>query len=394
MPTHSARACCRLVLTAIAALAMTSAGAQSPTLLVSSRFSDQILGYDQNGAFTGVFARGGGLDNPVGLTFGPDGHLWVASGNTNQVLRFDGQTGAPLGVFANVTAPRQLQFGPDGNLYVCSGSTASVLRFRPDGTTLGVFVQGSVIGGNTSMTFGPDLHLYVGSVFNNHVVRFDGRTGALLGVFANTGMNGTHDLSFGPDGHLWVSNAFGNNVVRFDGRTGAFLGVIVADPLLQAPLGLQWDDRGDLWVCNQGRDEVRRYDGRTGSLQQVVVASAAGGLDGPLFFAFTRTRHGPQLPAPVPAVAGSTSWFAPHGLPAGSATVLGAGTMAGLLPLPCGSLVASIGDAFILRVAAADEAGRSVFAVDVPASAAGFQFLFQIVDLTGCAVSPVLRQTF
>ena len=64
-------------------------------ILVSSRFTDQVLRYDlASGAFLGVFASGGGLDNPVGLTFGPDGNLYVASGETDQVLRYDGTSGA------------------------------------------------------------------------------------------------------------------------------------------------------------------------------------------------------------------------------------------------------------------------------------------------------------
>src|SRR5262245_13701125 len=100
------------VRTAVAMLLSSLAAAQTaPVFLVASRFTNQVLGYDGNGAPTGVFASGGGLVNPVGLTFGPDGNLYVASGNTNQVLRFDGRSGAPLGVFAQgggLSAPRQL----------------------------------------------------------------------------------------------------------------------------------------------------------------------------------------------------------------------------------------------------------------------------------------------
>jgi hypothetical protein len=186
------------------AIVLASAGlTQSPpALLVASRFTNQVLAYDSAGNPAGVFASGGGLLNPVGLTFGPDGHLSVVSANTTQVLRFDGTTGAPLGVFVSpgngLSAPRQLSFGPDGNLYLCSGGTAQVFRY--DGTSgafLGVFAQSPAIAANTSMTFGPDLNLYVGSVTKNQVVRFDGRTGALIGVFASTQMSGTHDLSFG-----------------------------------------------------------------------------------------------------------------------------------------------------------------------------------------------------
>lgn len=367
---------------------------QGPRLLVASRNTDEILAYDGTGAFAGSFASGGGLDNPVGITFGPDGHLWVASGNTNQILRFDGATGAPLGVFAGVASPRNLTFGPDGNLYVCSGTTASVVAFTPAGTPLGTFASGAAISGNTSLTFGPDFDLYVGSVFNSQVVRFDGRTGALVGVFANTGMNGTGELSFGPDGDLYVCNSFGNNVTKHDGATGAFVGVFVQDPALNVPLGLTWDSSGNLLVANQLADEVRRYDGATGALLGVFVTAGLGGLDGPMFATFEPRPGGVQLPPPSPGVAGQVSLFEVRGAVPGGAVALGAGTLAGSLALPCPGLVVSIADVFLLAAGAADESGRLLHSMPIPAGAQGLGFLLQAVDVTGCSVSTVRSHVF
>lgn len=43
-----------------------------------------------------VFASGGGLDGPFGLDFGPEGMLYVASYNSDQILRRNGTTGAPI----------------------------------------------------------------------------------------------------------------------------------------------------------------------------------------------------------------------------------------------------------------------------------------------------------
>ena len=77
-----------------------------------------MLRYDgRTGAFLGVFvAKGsGGLNGAYGLAFGPDGNLYVDSFINNQVLRYDGGTGAFLDVFASgngLLGPTYLAFAP------------------------------------------------------------------------------------------------------------------------------------------------------------------------------------------------------------------------------------------------------------------------------------------
>src|SRR5262249_14233741 len=78
----------------------------------------------QSGAIF-VAAGSGGLNVPVGVTFGADGNLYVVSNGTDQVLRYQGPSGASPGAFMDAfvsitgaSAPNSLTFGPDGNLYV------------------------------------------------------------------------------------------------------------------------------------------------------------------------------------------------------------------------------------------------------------------------------------
>ncbi len=81
-------------------LALSAAPALAGDLLISSRFSNNVLRYDaESGAFIGVFATGSGLANPNGIAYGPDGNLYVGLGDTGTVMRFNGLTGSFIDQF-------------------------------------------------------------------------------------------------------------------------------------------------------------------------------------------------------------------------------------------------------------------------------------------------------
>ena len=95
-----------------------------------------VLRFSRSGEFLGVAASGNGLTRPYGNAIGPDGYLYVASFRTNQILRFNPQTGAFIDVFASdnngglgslngLNGPNDLLFGPDGSLYVTTQGSAN-----------------------------------------------------------------------------------------------------------------------------------------------------------------------------------------------------------------------------------------------------------------------------
>jgi hypothetical protein len=132
--------------------------------------------------------------------FGPDGNLYVNSFNTNSVLRYDGSTGAFLGVFASDDALVQNNicvFGPDGNLYVNNSDANSILRFNgATGAFIDTFVPPNSGGMNfpSAMLFGPDNNLYVSSLNTRSVLRYDGTTGAFIDAFVPAGGAGLAPL--------------------------------------------------------------------------------------------------------------------------------------------------------------------------------------------------------
>ncbi len=241
---------------------------------------DQFDG--QTGAFVGMFAAGGGLDDAWGLAFAPNGNLFVCSEDNDVVIQY-GALGELIGTFASgggLDKPHGLAFGLNGNLLVASAGSANVLEYDwSSGAFVRVFASGGGLAYPHDLTFGPNGNLFVAEHAGS-IIEYDGTTGALIGTFASGAAWGVHyGLAFGgPNENLFVVATHGyydGRVLEYDGGTGELLRVFAEGPPLEHPYGLTFGPNGNVFVATDCCDTrgVIEYDGASGALLGVFADS-------------------------------------------------------------------------------------------------------------------------
>ncbi len=264
-------------------------------LLVCSFGADAVHRFDlDDGAWLGDLGATEDLDGALGIVVGPDGAIYVASEESNMVLRYDGTTGAFVDRFVwddprtkldesgGLSGPGAVLFDDDGAFYVSSFDSDEVMRY--DGATGAfdvLFVPmgaGGLNGPDAGTVFGPDGNLYVPGYYSGTIPRYDGMTGDPLGDFTPSDMlEEPRTLVFEGD-HLYVANEGSDEVLRFDATTGDFVDVFVAAGAggLNAPGGMVFGPDGVLHVASVNGNTVLRFDGEGEPLPTLVDAAAAG----------------------------------------------------------------------------------------------------------------------
>jgi DNA-binding beta-propeller fold protein YncE len=245
---------------------------------------------------------GSRISLPLDVQIGPDGWVYLLTGNPREVWRINRANGTFAAVVVpdlSYATPEPLQafgmaFGPDNNLYLATMdfyAAAAILRFDlKTGAPLGVFVEGVSAGfrGDTCIAFGPDGNLYIAGESIDGILRFNGWTGAFLDAFVafhpfpnNPAPRG---LAFGPDGNLYAlaapptqpGAAPANRILRYNGATGAAMGEFVSpgDGLGQ-PSAIAFGPDGNLYVGTT--KPLIRFGPRSIEGAQILVYSGATG---------------------------------------------------------------------------------------------------------------------
>ena len=216
---------------------------------------------------------------------GAEGDLYVALGyqSTARVDQYDGITGELVGTFAQdgLTEPLDLTFGPSGNLFVSDVSPDCVIEFDGQtGALIGTFASEG-LSTPSGLTFGPSGNLFVASTNTSEILEYDGSTGDLVGAWGGEELLNPYRLTFGPTGNLFVSATYGD-VLQYNGATGEFLGTFAT---VDRPRGLAFARNGNLLVADEETESVLEFDGSTGDLIRTFAAGltypSGGSVSGP-----------------------------------------------------------------------------------------------------------------
>ncbi len=209
-----------------------------------------------------------GLDGPIAVVRGPDGSLYVACRDGDNVLKRapDGTVTELIdatgdGAGAVLDHPYDVALGADGSVYVCGWLSHNAFRVAPDGTiTEIVDVNGA--GGSellinpTSVVVDPAGRVYVAGWWSNNVLRVDpdGTVTKVLGIQGD----GTNSFAFPTDldvdvhGNVVACGETSNNVMLLDTLGG--VSQIMSG--LSRPMGVAFGPDGVVYATSYNSDEV------------------------------------------------------------------------------------------------------------------------------------------
>ena len=289
-----------LVILSTFVLATTSLSwAREMQLLVASRKTNNILRYDADtGKFLGVFNKPDHatqrLNNPKAMALGPDASLYVIRGfPDNDVVRVD-SAGAFRGVVVSpdhpkLELPRGLAFRRDGSLYLSDRDANRVASYRENAPgQLSVFIENGTDGLEMprALTFDPgDRYLYVASRRNQSILQYDADTGKLSETLRLPDpdlLAGQRHMRFGPDAHLYVTSYDNHSILKFD-ATGAFVRKFISGGKLVGPKGIAFGPDGNIYLTSHSTHDscVLRYTMDGTFVDEFVTKQNNGGLDDP-----------------------------------------------------------------------------------------------------------------
>jgi DNA-binding beta-propeller fold protein YncE len=284
----------------------------------------------------GTESSGAPLNNPYGLTIGPDGALYVCEVDNNRVVRLDlkrGRLSVVAGngtkgysgdggpaVAASLEQPYEIRFDKSGNMFFVEMKNHVVRRVdaktkiittvagtgKPGFSGDGGPAAKAELNQPHSIAFDPQGRLLICDIANRRIRRVDLAAGTIE-TYAGTGerknptdgsplagapLNGPRAIAVDAKGDLIVVLREGNAVYRIDARTQTihhFAGTGEKGNTgdggpaklakLNGPKGISAAPDGSFYIADTENHTIRRIDPKSGNITTVAGTGARG--DGP-----------------------------------------------------------------------------------------------------------------
>ena len=300
----------------------------------SAMYSRQRISTIAGDGAAGFSARQ--VNNPYGLTIGPDGALYFCEVDNHRVRRLDLKSGT-LSVAAgsgengyagdggpaakaSLNQPYEVRFDRSGNMYFVEMQNHVVRRVdRKTGiitTVAGTGTPGFAGDGGPanraqlrqphSIAFDPAGGLLICDIGNRRIRRVNLESG-IIETWAGTGeaaptpdgaplkgtpLNGPRAIDSDPSGNLYLVLREGNAVYRIDTRAGRIYhfagtgekgytgdGGPAREARFSGPKGISWAPDGGVYIADTENHAIRRIDLRSGKIATVAGTGERG--DGP-----------------------------------------------------------------------------------------------------------------
>jgi len=276
------------------------------------------------------------MDNPFGVTRGPDGSIWFCEYTGQRIRKVtpDGKItliagngkvgytgdGGPA-TEATFNLPHELRFGPKrGNLFIVDMMNHAVRKID---TTTGIIstVVGTGKPGYTgdggpadqaqlknphSIQFDANGDLFICDIGNSVIRKVDMKSHVITTI-AGTGkpgdspdgapvkgtpIKGPRSIDFDAAGNLWFCTREGNQVLKLDLKADK-ISIIAGNgkkgftgnggpaklATLSGPKGVAFDTAGNAWIADTESHSIRMVDMKTGNLELKIGTGVKG--DGP-----------------------------------------------------------------------------------------------------------------
>jgi sugar lactone lactonase YvrE len=221
---------------------------------------------------TEVVVPGSHFHGIHGLTFGPDGIIYVGSIVGMSIYKVDPDSGAVTTHIGPMNGQADdLEFGPDGTLAWTGFTLGKMFAQSPGGPVRELATD---LYGINSTAFNAEGRLFGTQVFlGDALYEFD-LTGETPPRKILEGMGGLNGFDFGPDGKLYGPLWFKGQIIRVDVETAEL--EVITDGFT-VPAAVNFDSKGNLYAVDNETGEIFRID--IEAKERHLVATAPTNLD-------------------------------------------------------------------------------------------------------------------